>query len=404
MTALTWTSGNSLELLENGEAFFPAVFDAIRKSERSVVLETFIIFQDSVGNELQRLIIEAAERGVRVDLTVDGYGSADLSQEFIDAMTSVGVAFHVFDPRPKRLGMRTNLFRRLHRKIVLIDGVLAFVGGINFSADHLIDYGPTAKQDYAISIRGPLVDEIARFEAEVLKPVRPKFSWRGLRKKGPVPVPAPGESTAALVVRDNERHKDDIEVHYRIGLRAAQHDILIANAYFFPGYRFLRDLRNAAKRGVRVRLILQGEPDMPIARFVATMLYDYLLSGGVQIYEFCERPLHGKVATVDGTWSTVGSSNLDPLSLTLNLEANVLINDSDFSSMLQGRLESLINEHCQLMRRQTAPRRKIQRVLVGVFVFHFLRRFPSWAGWLPARKPQLRSVPPPIDGQAKEQP
>src|SRR3546814_6759505 len=113
---------------------------------------------------------------------------------------------------------------------------------------------------------------------------------------------------------------------------------------------------------------------MPIARFVATMLYDYLLSGGVQIYEFCERPLHGKVATVDGTWSTVGSSNLDPLSLTLNLEANVLINDSDFSSMLQGRLESLINEHCQLMRRQTAPRRKIQRVLVGVFVFHFLRR------------------------------
>lgn len=402
MTAVAWTSGNSLELLENGEAFFPAVFDAIRAAQRSVVLETFIIFEDVVGMELQQAAIEAARRGVRVDITVDGYGSADLTAEFIDAMTSAGVAFHVFDPQPKRLGMRTNLFRRLHRKIVVVDDALAFVGGINFSADHLADYGPTAKQDYAVSIRGPLVEHIARFEAEILQPVRPRFSWRGLRRKRAPAAAEPGDSAAALVVRDNDRHKNDIETHYRIGLRAAQREIFIANAYFFPGYRFLRDLRNAAKRGVRVHLILQGEPDMPFARFVATMLYDYLLSGGVQIYEYCERPLHGKVATVDGIWSTVGSSNLDPLSLALNLEANVLINDREFSAILQQRLEALIENHCQLMRRQTAPRRKIQRVLVGVFVFHFLRRFPSWAGWLPARKPELRSVPAPMDEQ--EQP
>src|SRR5690606_32280990 len=134
---------------------------------------------------------------------------------------------------------------------------------------------------------------------------------------------------------------------------------------------------------------------MPIARFVATMLYDYLLSAGVQIYEYCERPLHGKVATVDGTWSTVGSSNLDPLSLALNLEANVVVHDRQFTAQLQQRLEALISEHCQLMQRQARPRRKIQRVLVGMFVFHFLRRFPSWAGWLPARKPTLTSGPAP---------
>ncbi|MFW7341364.1 cardiolipin synthase ClsB [Pollutimonas sp. H1-120] len=404
MTAVAWTSGNSLELLENGEAFFPAVFDAIRQAQRSVVVETFIIFEDEVGARLQQVAIEAARRGVRVDITVDGYGSADLSAQFIDAMTCAGVAFHVFDPRPRRLGMRTNLFRRLHRKIVVVDDVVAFVGGINFSADHLADYGPTAKQDYAVSIRGPLVDDIARFEAEVLQPVRPRFSWRGLRRKSKAPDSVPGDSMAALVVRDNDQHKTDIETQYRVGLRAAQRDILIANAYFFPGYRFLRDLRNAAKRGVRVRLVLQGEPDMPVARFVATMLYDYLLSGGVQIYEYCERPLHGKVAIVDGIWSTVGSSNLDPLSLALNLEANILVNDRHFSSMLQQRLESLIESDCRLMRRETAPRRKIQRVLVGVFVFHFLRRFPSWAGWLPARKPVLRSIPAPMDEQAEERP
>jgi len=232
----------------------------------------------------------------------------------------------------------------------------------------------------------------------VLAPVRPRLPWRLPRRKARRPQPGPQENAAALVVRDNDKHSNDIELHYRIGIRTAQRDITIANAYFFPGYRFLRDLRNAAKRGVRVRLILQGEPDMPIARFAATMLYDYLLSAGVRIYEYCERPLHGKVATVDGTWATVGSSNLDPLSLALNLEANVMVRDPGFSRELQDRLDALINEHCQEMKRMPKPRRKIQRVLVGVFVFHFLRRFPSWASWLPARKPALTSIEPPMDG------
>ncbi len=396
--SVNWTTGNRLTLLENGEAFFPAVFEAIRKAERSVMLETFIIFEDRVGRELQQALIEAARRGVHIDVTVDGYGSADLSPQFIEAMTAVGIGFHVFDPQPRRLGMRTNVFRRLHRKIVVVDGSLAFVGGINYSADHLADFGAGAKQDYAICIEGPLVEDIARFEAEVLAPVRPRLPWRLPRRKARRPQPGPQENAAALVVRDNDKHSNDIELHYRIGIRTAQRDITIANAYFFPGYRFLRDLRNAAKRGVRVRLILQGEPDMPIARFAATMLYDYLLSAGVRIYEYCERPLHGKVATVDGTWATVGSSNLDPLSLALNLEANVMVRDPGFSRELQDRLDALINEHCQEMKRMPKPRRKIQRVLVGVFVFHFLRRFPSWASWLPARKPALTSIEPPMDG------
>lgn len=392
-----WTSGNSLELLENGEAFFPAVFDAIRHAQRSVILETFIIFEDKVGNELREVLIEAAERGVRIEMTVDGYGSADLTPEYIEGLASAGVGFHVFDPQPRRLGFRTNLFRRLHRKIVVVDGTLAFVGGINFSADHLADFGPTAKQDYAISIRGPLVDEIARFALEALSPVRTRFSWRGLFRRSVRQTPHSGDTVAALVLRDNDKHRDDIEQHYRIGVRAAKNEITIANAYFFPGYRFLRDLRQAAKRGVRVRLILQGEPDMAIARFVATMLYDYLLSAGVEIFEYCERPFHGKVATVDQTWATVGSSNLDPLSLALNLEANVMINDRAFSSHLHERLDFLVHNHCKVVERLAPPRRKIQRVFVGVFVFHFLRRFPAWAGWLPARKAPLRSFAAPAE-------
>src|SRR5438067_3350084 len=155
-----WVEGNRCRLLENGEAFFPAVFDAIRGAQREVLIETFILFDDKVGRELRQVLIDAARRGVSIDLTVDGYGSPDLSEGFIGALVASGVRLHVFDPCPRILGMRVKLFRRLHRKLVVVDGMRAFVGGINYSADHLEDYGPEAKQDYALEIEGPLVDEI----------------------------------------------------------------------------------------------------------------------------------------------------------------------------------------------------------------------------------------------------
>jgi Phosphatidylserine/phosphatidylglycerophosphate/cardiolipin synthases and related enzymes len=389
-----WTKGNVFDLLENGEEFFPAVFDAIRKASRTVLIETFIIFDDRVGRELLDAVVEAAGRGVEVDVTVDGYGTADLPQAYIDRMVQAGARLHVFDPTPRRFGLRTNLFRRLHRKIVVVDSELAFVGGINFGADHLIETGPMAKQDYAVKLRGPLVAEI---EADVLTLLangsRGRSFWQRLRwRRKHRQEPRPGGVVAAWVKRDNDEHTNDIEQHYRLGIRAAREQITIANAYFFPGYSLLRDLRSAAKRGVKVRLILQGEPDMPAARFAATMLYDYLLSAGVEIYEYCERPFHGKVATVDKEWATVGSSNLDPLSLALNLEGNVIVHDETFATRLQERLDFLVEKQCQPMKRGSKPRRRIQRVLVGVFVFHFLRRFPAWAGLFPARKPQLTTL------------
>lgn len=388
-----WTEGNAFELLENGEEFFPAVFEAIAQAQRSVVIETFIIFDDEVGQALQKAVIEAAGRGVQVDVTVDGYGTADLPQEYIASLTEAGVRLHVFDLQPRRFGFRTNLFRRLHRKIVLVDSELAFVGGINYAADHLIKTGPQAKQDYAVKIRGPVVADI---EADALKLLSAsdlgRAFWRRLKWRRRTRYEHPGRIAAAWVSRDNDEHTDSIERHYRFVIRAAQKEITIANAYFFPGYSLLRDLRRAAKRGVKVRLILQGEPDMPWARAAATLLYDYLLSGGVEIYEYCERPFHGKVATADGQWATVGSSNLDPLSLALNLEGNVMIWDETFAACLQEKLENLVGSQCQLMERGSRPKRRIQRMLVGVFVFHFLRRFPAWAGRLGARKPQITSL------------
>jgi cardiolipin synthase len=378
-----WVDGNSIELLEDGEAYYPAVFEAVERARREVLVETFILFEDKVGLALQERLVAAAARGVNVDVTVDGYGSPDLSEEFIARMTGAGIRLHIYDPRPRLMGLRTNLFRRLHRKIVVVDGEVAFVGGINFSHDHLRDYGPQAKHDHAVRVRGPLVTQIHRFALEQLP---------GRRPMPTAPQPPAGRSIGMFVTRDNTHHRNDIERQYRAAIRSARREVLIANAYFFPGYRLLKALRQAARRGVQVNLILQGEPDMPLVKRATDLLYAQLVGAGVRIYEYCERPMHTKVALVDDHWATVGSSNLDPLSLAFNLEANVMIRDAAFNAVLRGRLQRLIEHHCRTVESGAVHGRSRVRVFLDTLAYHFTRHFPSWAGWLPAHTPTVTTL------------
>jgi cardiolipin synthase len=390
-----WVGGNRFELLENGEAFFPRVFEAIRNAKREVVLETFILFEDKVGLELHAALLSAARRGVQVDVTIDGFGSPDLSPGFIGALCEAGVRLHVFDHKPRLFGWRYNMLRRMHRKIVVVDGEVAFVGGINYSADHLADYGPEAKQDYSVEARGPIVGVIHRFVHTMLATGqrhgqgRRWFSFRKrMRSVSSTAEPA-GDASAIFVTRDNGQHTNDIERHYRAAIRASRSRVTIANAYFFPGYRLIREMRRAARRGVDVRLILQGQPDMPIVKTAAGLLYHHLINAGVHVYEYIERPLHGKVALVDDQWATVGSSNLDPLSLSLNLEANLIIKDKAFNQVLAERLEDLVQNKCRAIDAASLGPASGWRIARSFIVFHLLRHYPSWAGWLPAHAPRL---------------
>ncbi|CAM5794605.1 cardiolipin synthase ClsB [Rhizobacter fulvus] len=381
-----WTGGNDARLLENGEEFFPAVFEAIRSARREVILETFIVFEDKVGKELHAALLDAAARGVQIDVMVDGFGSSDLSGEYLGALTGAGVRVRTFDPTSRLFGVRVNVLRRMHRKIVVVDGERAFVGGINYSADHLADFGPQAKQDYAVELRGPIVDEIRQF-------ARTAIGAPAARRQPARSAPA-GDVDALLVTRDNIDHPNDIERHYRAAIRSARKSVLIANAYFFPGYRLLREMRRAARRGVDVQLILQGEPDMPIVKTAAALLYEHLQRAGVQIHEYCKRPLHGKVAVVDEHWATVGSSNLDPLSLSLNLEANVVLRDRAFAQHLRGRLEHLIAHECTQVKHLEHSGWRWWVNLRSAVVFHVLRRFPGWASRLPRHRPTLAACEP----------
>ncbi len=385
-----WTSGNSVRLLENGEEFFPRIFSAIQNAKHEVLVETFILRNDKVGRQVKNDLVSAARRGLRVSLSVDGYGSYYLSDDFIREITDAGILFCMYDPPPKWMSYRTNLFRRQHRKILVVDGQTAFVGGINLSHNHLADYGPQGKQDYAVEMRGPIVEHIRAFALEQV------CKHHDLTKDFPELPAAPPENADArirFVTRDNVDNPTAIENEYLKSIASARSRITIANAYFFPGYRLLRELRNAARRGVKVQLIIQGTPGSMLAMKAVPTLYDFLVESNIEVCEYWERPFHGKVATVDDEWSTIGSSNLDPLSLSLNLEANVIIVDREFNRLLTERMAALVQQsNIRKINDSWIHRRTLWKWFRSLLVFHFLRHFPAWVGWLPAHSPRIRTA------------
>lgn len=384
VTRQDWTHGNAARLLENGDEFFPRVFDAISQARQWVLLETFILEEDKVGCALSDALRECASRGVRTVLTIDGFGSPRLSGRFLARLSQAGVEVHVFDPGRSLFGQQLNLLRRMHRKLVVVDDIVAFVGGINFCADQLLDFGELAKQDYAVELHGPIVGRIRSFMQHTAGDTRVPQDIES--------PPAVGKAAVLFARRDNKASPDSIEKIYRQAIRTARTRIVVANAYFFPGYRLFRDLCRAAARGVQVKLFLQGMPDMKSVRFATQLLYGHLLGAGVEVHEYCRRPLHGKIAIVDDAWSTVGSSNLDPLSLTLNMEANVVVVSHAFNAQVAEHLTALETE-CEIVQREELSVWNRWPPLGSFIVFHVLRWVSRIGTWLPGRRQKVQVLP-----------
>ncbi|HVL76224.1 MAG TPA: phospholipase D-like domain-containing protein, partial [Noviherbaspirillum sp.] len=194
-----WKKGNRVVLLENGEAYYPRVFDAIAGARFQILIETFILYEDKIGLALKDVLLDAVARGVAVTVRVDGWGSppSKLSEHYIRELADAGVNFQVYGElswisKRLHLARRLELFRRMHRKMVVIDGRLGYIGGINFSADHLADYGPESKQDYAVELTGPIVDDLHRFlEWEGTAPAGLRARWRRWRTAREVRAPNP---------------------------------------------------------------------------------------------------------------------------------------------------------------------------------------------------------------------
>ncbi|MFN3884314.1 MAG: cardiolipin synthase ClsB [Rhodocyclaceae bacterium] len=338
--------GNHLTLLETGAQYFPALIEAIGTAERAIQLETYIFADDATGRAVTAALVAAARRGVTVRVLVDGFGARDFAAGLGREIVAAGGAVEVYRPEVARLRLKRHRLRRLHRKLAVIDGRIAFVGGINIIDDKdTPGLGP--RFDYAVRIEGPLVASILASMLHLWRLV----GWARLRRRPPKPsldacppTAAVGDVVAAFVVRDNLRHRRDIEETYLEALDGAKRDVLIANAYFLPGRRFRHALIDAARRGCRVTVLLQGQVEYALLHYATQALYGQLLAHGIRIFEYRAGFLHAKVGVVDDDWATVGSSNIDPFSLLLAREANVIVQDDRFNAVLRASLGRAIAE------------------------------------------------------------
>lgn len=340
MAAAKFLPGNRLTLLNSGADYFPALIAAIDDAQHVVHLETYIFEDDQTGRAVAEAMIRAARRGVTVRVLVDGFGAPEFAATLQPQLVTAGVQVMIYRPEVARLLLRRHRLRRLHRKLSHIDGRVAFVGGINVIDDCNTPHQIPPRYDYAVRIEGPLLQPIQYALHHVWEIV----SWVALNRRyrliGPPSAKAEpcGEQTAAFVVRDNIRHRHDIENAYLQAIAAAQESVLLANAYFLPGRRFRRALRDARARGVNVTILLQGRIEYRLLHYATQALYAKMLREGIRIFEYHNSFLHAKVAVIDEHWATVGSSNIDPFSLLLAREANVFVLDAGFAGELRRSL------------------------------------------------------------------
>lgn len=367
MSTPQFSVGHELQLLQGGGDFFPALVAAIDASEHEIRLETYIFHFDVSGERVAAALVRAAQRGVVVYLVMDGVGTPQIPSEWVVRFADAHVQWHRFSPLGFLGLLAPGRWRRMHRKLCVVDARIGFCGGINI-LDDLCDpvWGTldTPRFDFAVRVRGPLVVDIHRAMAlfwsrlqltrqlEHLQFERVSHLWRQPIKVPPVvhsgSVNGIGNQVgaeAALVLRDNVQNRTRIERTYRKAIAGARSEVLIANAYFLPGGKLRRALMFAAKRGVRVTLLLQGGYDNFMQFHASRPVFGALLASGVEIYEYSTGFLHAKVAVIDGRWTTVGSSNLDPLSMLLAREANVVVQDAPFAQELRLCLTSAMDVH-----------------------------------------------------------
>ncbi|MDP3084906.1 MAG: cardiolipin synthase ClsB [Rubrivivax sp.] len=377
-----FVGGNRVRLLQGGDALFPRMHEAIAAARTEIWLATYIFHPDSAGRAMADALLAAAERGVRVYVVVDGFGSMGVLPLLRVWLRHERLKFEVFRPLDRWYAwLQPGQLRRLHQKMCVVDREIAFVGGINVIDDRNdIHHGAfaTPRLDFAVELHGPLALQVHGTTRAMWARANLGHGWREevrslARSAAPVEQTlrllrrlrsTPGATDAgtslqpvlaAFVVRDNLRQRRAIERSYVEAIRGASTRVDIAVPYFYPGRAFRRTLRDAARRGVRVRLLLQGKIDYRLAALAAQALYDELSAHGVRIFEYTPTFLHAKVAVVDDDWATVGSSNIDPLSLLLNLEANIAVQDADFARDLGAQFDAAIAQSTEV---STLPARQ----------------------------------------------
>lgn len=319
-----------VSLLKDGAQAYPAMLEALRAAKDTICFETYILRDDQTGRRFAEVLCERSRAGVEVLVLYDAWGSS-LGEDFLRDLAEAGVKVRPFRPARFTGGfgrMLAHLRKRNHRKSLVIDGRVGFTGGLNICDDYASEEdGGRGWRDTHVRIVGPSAQELERLFLSTWKKTpgpAPQWSKFSRGRQG-------DNSHLRIIGNDFATNRKDIRKAYVDAFGRAKKSIHLTQAYFLPPSRVLRALVNAARRGVKVQLIIAGSTDVQVLLHAARGLYPKLLKAGVDVYEWRGRVLHAKTAVVDGKWVTIGSSNLDALSLRQNLEVNAVIESPEFA-------------------------------------------------------------------------
>lgn len=364
---------NNVRLIRGGAQYFREITEAIARATDTVHLQTYIFEADETGQQVAEALMEAARRGVRVYMLVDGYASQGLPKQFISKLVDAGVRFRFFEPLFK--SRHFYFGRRLHSKVVVIDACWTIVGGVNITDRYNDMPSQPAWLDFALLAEGPAAEEACRICQR---------NWKGYLKQREVSgcEPSPnfsrGESkyTAMVRLRKNDwvRNMLQISNSYLQMFRSAKSHITILSSYALPGNVFRTHLQRAVKRGVKVKMIISGQSDVIFVKQAERYWYDWLLRNNIEIYEYTRNVLHGKLAVCDSEWLTIGSYNINDLSAYASVELNFDVMDDSFARNVEDELEAIIQNDCvPVSKEQIAATRNVFTRVGRWFSYNILR-------------------------------
>lgn len=334
-------SDGTIQFFSNGSYTFKVLEECIDRATRYIFFQVYIFDDDSTGEHISKKLLQAAGRGVKVMILLDGFGSHTLPGSYIKSWKGAGIEFRFFSPLFVSGFFHVGI--RLHHKIFVFDGREAMTGGINIADKYSGYHGKQHWLDFAVHLRGGIVSDLQRVcEQAWFRP------FSGLRRKkmksAEAPLFQPGNMRARVLQNEFARRRIGISTTYKQNLRKARHSVTIVSSYFLPSFTLIRLLKKAAKRGVKVRILLQGKADVALVKPATTYLYPLLLNQGIRLFEWEQSVLHGKLALFDTASVITGSYNLNKLSDFGSLECNVEVADNDFARSVQDIIDSIFNQ------------------------------------------------------------
>lgn len=379
-----FTLHNKAELIRGGKAYFSTLHDMIDNAKRTIQLQVYIFEEDETGMAVASRLIKAANRGVQVQVLLDGYASRGLSGSFKNMLRENGIRLRFFEPILK--GWNYYFGRRLHHKVVVCDGMFALVGGINISDRYNDTPGSTAWLDWAIKVEGEASYELYKLcnQYYAQKPEdRLALTRQEIIKNLNVNFHCP------IRIRRNDwvMGRNQISASYMEMFRDASSEIIIMSSYFIPSAFFRNNIIKALKRGVKIKLILAGISDVGIAKHAERYLYRWAVRHGIELYEYNHNILHGKIAVADGKMVTIGSYNINDISALASIELNLDVEDAAFSTIVNQQLMNIIKNDCRrispisVIRTYRRSERVLQwaayetvRLLFNLFTFYFTKK------------------------------